>query len=102
MTAKTNQPTPFQRPAQHILPGGGDAYTMRVVDALVVAIESTQLLTPQRATNEPRQLYDGMMRLARQPWQPLQARLGITVDCWVYYDSALPGWRHIGENPTNT
>lgn len=102
MTAKTNQPTPFQRPPQAILSGGDDAYTKRIVDALVTALESTQLLTPQVATNEPKTLYDGMIRLSRQPWQPLKARLGITTDAWVYYDSGLPGWRHIGEDPTNT
>ena len=102
MTTQSTEPVAFQRPPQPVLSGGNEAYTLAAINSLVNAIQSTQRLTPQPATVAPLNPTDAMWRLARQPWQPLKARLGITADCWVYYDSSLPGWRHIGENPTNT
>ena len=100
--ARSSTPVAYNRQALPLISGGDLSWTSRELQRIEAAILSTQRLTPQPATEAPKTAVDGMIRLARQPWQPLSGRLGITHDCWVYYDGAGKIWRHIGEDPTNT
>lgn len=47
---------------------------------------------PQPAIREPSKRRDGMVRLARSPWRPVD---GQTADAWVYFDGTDNEWKYL-------
>lgn len=64
-------------------------YLMQELRHISYSVKTLIDMTPQPATQAPKTLKDGMMRLARSPWHPAA---GQTQDAWVYWDAPTATW----------
>lgn len=90
---------PYTQGRPPITPGGDSIHTQNEMSKIATAINNAMLLIPQPAIAAPKNLADGMIRLSRQPWQPVA---GTTTDAWVYYDASGGVWRLLSTAPTNS
>lgn len=82
-----------------IMSQGAAAFTQAQLARLLSKLPEMILMLPQTATEVPKQLRDGMIRLARNPWYPVS---GQAADAWVYFDAAGQVWRYLRQtDPTS-
>lgn len=89
---KQNIPAPFTRSPLPLIEGGGARYLQVELGRVQDSINSMVWRLPQPATEAPKKLIDGMIRLARAPWWPAS---GQSADAWVWYDATTSTWKLI-------
>lgn len=89
MSAPNSLPVAYTPASQPALSQGSARYLQQQLSAIASSITMLNLLTPQPATEAPKVLLDGMIRLSRSPWRPVS---GATTDAWVYYDLPTTSW----------
>jgi len=99
MTITVKAPPSYTPQALPLLDGGDGKYMQNELVRLQAVLRAYQNLLPQAASEAPKTLVDGMIRLSRDPWRPVS---GQTTDQLVYWDAAGSLWRLLATAPTNS